>query len=106
MRQAVQQDCAVGFLGIRQVFELCTQVVARRRVERIAQHIHEEIAQKALLILFLFGSADIGLFGGVGKVAAKAFVSGAHDGGIEISQVLLEYRRLKKGYGDVKKLRR
>ena len=50
----VQQDSTVGFLAVGLVLLFRYQVEAWRWIERIAQHFHEQFAEKALLELFLF----------------------------------------------------
>ena len=56
---AIHQNGTVGFLRVGLVLLLGNQVVVGRRVERVAQHLHKQFAQEALLKLFFLALADI-----------------------------------------------
>ena len=50
----IELDGTVGFLGVRLVLLLGDEVIVGRWVERVAQYLHEQFAEKPLLkLLFL-----------------------------------------------------
>ena len=50
---AVQQDGPVSLLGVGLVLLLRYQIIVRRRIQHVAQHLHKQFAKEALLELLL-----------------------------------------------------
>ena len=92
----VTEDSAICFLGIGLVLLLGDEVEVRRRVEGIAEDLHEEFAEEALLELLLFGRADIVLDLLVQEIRFVHFPCGCYLLSIERREVLLNDTILKK----------
>lgn len=86
-RPVRSKDGAVGFFSVADVFELGREVEVRGRVEGIAEHIGEKIAEKPFLVLFFFSVADVFLPGGVMEFLTKNLVSLFDGSAVEIGEV-------------------
>jgi hypothetical protein len=52
-RLAVLQDGTIGLLAALLVLEFAGEVEAFLRIQRVAQHVYKEVAEKAFLVLLL-----------------------------------------------------
>ncbi len=77
-RLAIFQDRTIGLLAALLVLELSSELKARLRIQRVAQDVHEQIAQKTFLVLFLLALADVILDIRVVEMQLERFVKSGH----------------------------
>ena len=92
---SVNQDCPIGFLGVRLVLLLGDEVEVGRRIERVAKHLDEEFAQEPFLELLLLRLEDVLLYGGIEEIALEraprlCYLFGRQRGKVFSEDVLLE----------------
>ena len=58
---AVKKNGTIGLLGVRFVLLLSNQIEAGRRIQRVAQHIHEQFPKETLLKLLFVALQDVQL---------------------------------------------